>query len=140
MDYFTPSNQEALSSQDLDLGSGGVMLLPDTSGSPVHLAVGAGKDGTIFLLNRDSLGRFSPAGDAVLQALHGVLNGCFSTPAMLGDTVFFGGSDYTSGSLVALKLSSELLTEHPISQASATFAFPGVNPSVSASGSGNGIV
>jgi hypothetical protein len=140
VDYFTPSNQEALSSQDLDLGSGGVMLLPDTSGSPVHLAVGAGKDGTIFLLNRDSLGRFSPAGDAVLQALHGVLNGCFSTPAMLGDTVFFGGSDYTSGSLVALKLSSGLLTEHPISQASATFAFPGVNPSVSASGSGNGIV
>ncbi len=54
--WFTPPNQATLDADDLDFGSGGVMLLPDQKGSHPRLAVAAGKDGNMFLLNRDALG------------------------------------------------------------------------------------
>jgi len=59
-DFFTPSNEANLDSGDTDYGSGGAMLLPDQSGSTPHLAAAAGKDGRMFLLNRDSLGEYHP--------------------------------------------------------------------------------
>jgi glucose dehydrogenase len=52
----------ALSAADKDLGSGGAMLLPDltdSSGTVHHLVVGAGKDGNLYVVNRDSMGKFS---------------------------------------------------------------------------------
>ncbi len=139
-DYFTPFDQAILSSQDLDLGSGGVMLLPDTPGSQAHLAVGASKDGTIYLVNRNRLGGYSTTSDAVVQEVRGLLNGCFSTPAVLGERLFFGASDYNGGNLFALDRSGGVLAERPASQAGAYFGYPGVNPSVSADGSHGGIV
>ena len=59
--YFTPCSQQFLNDNDLDLGAGGPMLLPDQNGKFLHLLVTAGKDGTIYLLNRDTgLGGYSP--------------------------------------------------------------------------------
>ncbi len=59
LDLFTPSNVNILDKNDTDLGSGGVMVLPDLSAQSVpHLAVAAGKDGRLFILNRDRLGGF----------------------------------------------------------------------------------
>jgi hypothetical protein len=138
--YFTPFNQAMLNSQDLDLGSGGVMLLPASADSKTRLVVGAGKEGTIYLLNRNALGGYSTIADAVVQALPGILDGCFSTPSVLGDTLFFGASSYDGGNLVALTLSDGRLGGYPTSQAPEYFGYPGVNPSVSTDGSGNGIV
>jgi hypothetical protein len=59
-DYFTPWNESALDSADNDYGSGGALLLPDQTGSAPHLAAAAGKDGRMFLLNRDNLGGYNP--------------------------------------------------------------------------------
>jgi outer membrane protein assembly factor BamB len=59
MDLFTPNNQDSLDLGDLDFGSGGVLVLPDQPGSTPHLAVAAGKNGTMFLINEDHLGGFS---------------------------------------------------------------------------------
>src|SRR5262249_31872162 len=61
-DYFTPYNWQALDSADADLGSGGVMLLPDSVGSNghPHLMVETGKDGHIYLLDRDNMGKLVP--------------------------------------------------------------------------------
>ncbi len=66
LDLFTPSNVAELDENDLDFGSGGVMVLPDQPGSIPHLAVAAGKVGEMFLMNEDELGGFSPDEDNVL--------------------------------------------------------------------------
>jgi hypothetical protein len=66
VDLFTPSDQPFLDENDLDFGAGGVMVLPDQPGSTPHLAVAAGKDGNMYLMNEDDLGGFSPAGNNVL--------------------------------------------------------------------------
>jgi len=66
LDLFTPSNQATLDQGDTDFGSGGVMILPDQAGSTPHLAVAAGKFGTMFLMNEDKLGGYSTIKDRVL--------------------------------------------------------------------------
>ena len=66
LDLFTPSNQAALDRQDNDFGSGGVLMLPDQPGSMPHLAVAAGKVGTMYLMNEDNLGGYSPKKNNVL--------------------------------------------------------------------------
>jgi hypothetical protein len=66
LDLFTPSNQASLDQGDTDFGSGGVMILPDQPGSTPHLAVAAGKYGTMFLMNEDKLGGYSTVKDHVL--------------------------------------------------------------------------
>ncbi|MGH3429638.1 MAG: hypothetical protein ACRDQZ_19065, partial [Mycobacteriales bacterium] len=73
-DYFTMSNEVDESNQDADLGSGGIMLLPDmtdSGGTTRHLAVGAGKDGNLYVVNRDSMGRFSASSNNIWQQLTG---------------------------------------------------------------------
>ncbi len=65
-DYFETFNTNAESSDDLDLGSGGELLLPDqtdANGGVHHLIVGAGKDTNIYLADRDNMGKFNPASD-----------------------------------------------------------------------------
>src|ERR1019366_7878556 len=65
-DYFTPYNYSSLDGSDLDTGSAGVALLPDAAGSAAHphLMVGAGKEGRIYLLDRDNLGKLHSGSDA----------------------------------------------------------------------------
>lgn len=66
LDFFTPSDVDNLNHHDIDLGSGGVLLLPDQPGNIPHLAIAAGKDGRMFLLNRDDMGGFSLTNNHVL--------------------------------------------------------------------------
>jgi hypothetical protein len=66
LDLFTPKNQSTLDKKDEDFGSGGVMVLPDQSGTFPHLAVAAGKTGTMFLMNADNLGGYSASKNNVL--------------------------------------------------------------------------
>ena len=72
------SNEVAESNADQDLGSGGEMLLPDltdSSGTVRHLVVGAGKDGNIYVVNRDSMGKFNSTSNNIWQQLSGALPG-----------------------------------------------------------------
>ena len=140
-DYFAPSNEVAESAADEDLGSGGAMLLPDVtdSGGVVrHLAVGAGKDRNLYVVNRDDMGKFSASGNADWQELDGVLSGgIWSTPAYFNGTVYYGtvGGPLQAFTLVGAKLSSQ-----PASATSTTFGYPGTAPAISANGTSNGIV
>jgi len=71
-DFFTPSDQPTLLQQDIDLGSGGVLVLPDPPPGTnlVPLIVTCGKDGNAFLINRNNMGKFTPGGpDQVVQTL-----------------------------------------------------------------------
>jgi len=146
-DYFTPADQGSLEAGDLDFGSGGIMLLPDQAGPNTHLAVTAGKEGTLYLLNRDNLGKFNPGGDQVVQSLDGAIPYSFDTPAYWNGHVYFGGGlaqdDPTQtpfrASLQAFSLVNGKLDPTPVS-APGTYDWPGGNPVVSANGSKDGIV
>lgn len=86
VDSFTPSNYFALDQIDADLGSAGVLVLPDQPGVTPHLAVAGGKDGRAFLLNRDHMGGYTDGGpDHVMQTVD--MGPCWCGPA------FFVGSD-----------------------------------------------
>jgi hypothetical protein len=141
LDYFTMSNEVAESSSDQDLGSGGEMLLPDlmdSANTVRHLAVGAGKDGNIYVVDRDSMGKFNAGTNRNYQTLSGVLpGGIWSTPAYFNGTVYYADA---SGTLKAFAISTARLGAAPQSQSATQFAYPGTAPSVSANGTSSGIV
>ena len=140
-DFFTPNNQSALESADLDLGSGGAVALPDEAGGTttnLHLLVGAGKEGTIYLIRRDNLGHFHPGSDSqIKQSIVSAIGGSFDTPAYFNKTVYYLGAGDV---LKAFKISGGTITTTPASQSSTSFGFPGATPSVSANGADNAIV
>jgi hypothetical protein len=146
-DYFTMFNTSDESNTDEDLGSGGAIVLPDLTdshGATQHLAVGAGKDGYIYVVNRDSMGKFNPNNDtAIYQKLDDppgepALGGpVFSMPAYFNNTVYYGA---VNDSPKAFPITNALLSTQPASQSGVTFSFPGCTPSISANGTSNGIV
>jgi hypothetical protein len=140
-DYFTMSGEIAESSGDTDLGSGGVMLPPDmtdANGTVRHLAVGAGKDGNIYVVNRDNMGKFTSVGNDIWQELDAVLGaGVWATPAYFNSSIYYGPQ---RGPLKAFSLTNARLSSSPTSQTSTQFAYPGSFPVVSASGTANAIV
>ena len=85
--FFTPLDELMLDDDDLDMGSGGNLLLPDQPGPNPHLVIGIGKLGTIYLVNRDSMGGFNASGDQMVQELPSEVGGMFSTPAYWQGTV-----------------------------------------------------
>jgi hypothetical protein len=141
LDYFAMSNEAAESKADEDLGSGGEMLLPDltdATNAVRHLVVGAGKDSNIYVVDRDSMGKFSAASNSNYQTLTNALpGGIWSTPAYFKGAVYYGD---VSGTLKAFRLSNGKLVSTPQSQSATQFVYPGTAPSVSANGSANGIV
>ena len=143
LDYFTPSNTVALSNSDLDLGSGGPLLLPDLvdgTGATRHLAVASGKNNSnIYVLDRDNMGKFNPAGDTIYQEIPGVLasNGEFGKPSYFNNTVYYGA---VGDNLKAFPIGQARLATTPSSQSPGQFGYPGTTPTISASGSSNGIV
>ena len=140
-DYFAPSDEVTESAADVDLGSGGAMLLPDVtdSGGVVrHLLVGAGKDGRLYVLNRDNMGKFSSSGNSIWQELDGLFaNGVFSTPAYFNGTLYYGEIGAT---LKAFPVTGAKVSSLPASESGTQFPYPGTAPAVSANGTSNGIV
>ena len=141
-DYFTMHNTAAESGADEDLGSGGALVvqdLKDASGNTVRLAVGAGKDANIYVVNRDSMGKFNPSNDnAIYQEIDGALGGSiFGMPAYFNGTVYFGP---VSSTLKAFPFTNAKLATAPSSQSATAYAYPGATPSISANGSTNAIV
>ncbi len=140
-DYFTMSGELSESANDEDLGSGGIMLLPDMTdagGTVHHLAVGAGKDSNVYVVDRDNMGKFSSVGNNIWQELVGVLGGgIWSTPAYFNSTVYYGPQ---GGPLKAFSLSNAQLSSAPASQTATQFTYPGTLPVVSANGTSNAIV
>ena len=139
-DYFNMSTTVNESGRDIDLGSGGPMILPDQSygtANTLNLAVGAGKDGNLYVVNRNSMGKFSPTSNNVYQELPGAVpNGVFGVPAYFDNKVFYCDVNAT---LKSFRISNGKLSATPV-QTGASFTYPGVLPSVSAEGTSNGIV
>jgi hypothetical protein len=140
-DYFEPDNTVTESAEDLDLGSGGALLLPDlsdASGAIHHLAVGAGKDQNIYVVDRDSMGKFNAQNDSVIyQQIGGAIGGVWSMPAFFNNTVYYGAVNDT---LKAFSITNARLATAASFKSTNSFAYPGTTPAVSANGITNGIV
>jgi hypothetical protein len=136
--FFSPNDQASLSSGDLDLGSGGAAILVDQPTAPNHLLIGGGKEGTMYLLNRDNLGG-NTSNDAGAVQIFSVGNGIFSTAAFWQNTLYVGPiSDHVKS--YTLNTGAGQFNTSPASQSPGTFGFPGTTPSISAQGGSNGIV
>ena len=148
-DYFAMSTEVAESGSDLDLGSGGEMLLPDltdSTGNIKHLAVGAGKDSNIYVVDRDNMGKFNTSQNQIWQEIDGVVpgnppgagsGGVRGSPAWFDGTIYYGDA---GGTLKAFSVVNAKLSTAPTSQSAIAFAYPGASPVVSASGTTNAIV
>jgi len=140
-DYFTMYNEVSESQSDTDLGSGGILLLPDqtdSAGTVHHLAVGAGKDSNLYVVDRDSMGGFVPTGNSIYQELTGVLGGgVWGSPAYFNGMLYYGP---VGGPLQAFRLTNAQLSGTAVAQTSTTFTYPGTSPVISASGTANAIV
>lgn len=136
-DYFTPDDQNYINNNDLDLGSGGVLLLPTQPGAHPNLLIEGGKEGTVYLADRGNLGRYSPTSNNNVQTLYFAVGGLWSMPAYWNSNVYFWGSN---DFIKAFSLTNGLLSGTPTSEGPEESGFPGATPSVSANGSTNGIV
>ena len=142
-DYFTMSNTDAESDADQDLGSGGEMLLPDvqdTQQNTWHLAVGAGKDGHIYVVNRDLMGKFNTSNDSAIHQeidTNGLSGGVWSMPAYFNNVVYYGA---VSDHLRAFSIANAKLATPASSLSATSFGYPGTTPSISANGTSAGIV
>jgi hypothetical protein len=143
-DYFEPYNTVSESNADVDLGSGGAMLLPDendSAGAVRHLLIGAGKDHDIYVADRDNMGKFNQSSSDnsnIYQELPNALpNGAWSGPAYFNNTVYYAG---VNDSLKAFAISNAKLSTAPTSESQNTFPYPGATPSVSSNGTKDGIV
>jgi hypothetical protein len=139
-DYFSPYNQDYLAAADLDLGSGGPVLLPDSAGSTTHphLIVAAGKEGTIHLVDRDNMGHFNSAGDSqIVQELNGAVGAVRSTPAFFNHTIYYQGNGDV---MRAFTITNAVIGSTPASTSSGTISAPGGTPIVTANGLNNSIV
>ncbi len=141
-DYFTPYNQAALSGADLDLSAGSPLVLPDAAGSPAHphLLAGAGKAGTLYLLDRDNLGQFNGIQDSqIVQEIPNAIGTPwnFLVPAWFNNTLYFQGNDDV---LRGFPIAGAVINTNAAISSSVTFGGPGGGPAVSANGTNDGIV
>jgi hypothetical protein len=140
-DYFEMDDQASENTNDIDLGSGGALVLPDLtdgSGNTVHLAVGAGKDSNLYVVNRDSMGKFNSSNSTIYQELPGQLpGGVFAMPAYFNGTVYYGS---VGNPIQAFTITNAKLSTSATAHTATNFGYPGATPAISANGTSNGIV
>jgi len=151
VDWFTPDDESCISQSDTDLGAGQPILLPDqTTGPTLHLLVQIGKQGVVYLINRDDMGHLQAnncqgSNSQIVQTFVGSPSGFYGTPAFWQNNLYFAGSLDSTGSGDYLKMfsfnpSTGTFNTAPASQSAQYYNFPGATPSVSSQGSSNGIV
>jgi hypothetical protein len=139
VDYFTPFNQQALAAADADLGSGAPLVLPGSAGSSSHpnLLIGGGKDGTLYLIDRNNMGKFDPTRDHVVQEVHGLFGqGVWGSPDYINNSLYIAGSNATGNTAKALSISGARLSA-PTSQTTDTFGLQGSQGTLSANTTSN---
>ena len=144
-DFFTPANQSDLNEGDLDLGSGGAIVLPDSAGSAAHphLLIGGDKQGVLHVIDRDNMTGFNPGGDQILQTVPITAGPACTICRIFSTPAFWEGKLYVVANRDVLKqytVANGVLSALPALQAGDTFGFPGATPAISSNGATNGIV
>lgn len=127
---------------DTDLGSGSPVLLPTqtTRGLPSNLLVQIGKDGNVYLINRDSMGQYNASNnDQIVQNFAGPMSGLWGMPALWHNNLYVGGQ-YDSLRQFVFDPSKGMFTSSVASLSSHVFGYPGTTPSVSSNAGSDGIV
>ncbi len=149
LDFFMPYNQAALDNVDADFGSGSPLILPDAAGIPghQHLLLASGKQGVIYVVDRDNMGKFDPTADHVVNAVPDAsghvtpplnLSGSLSTPVYYNGTIYWV-SGYT-GPLKSFNVASDGTLVTTSQSALGSFgSLPG-SPALSAYGNVNGVL
>jgi hypothetical protein len=154
-DHFTPFNWDTLNQTDLDLAASAPIVLPDQSGAHPHMLLMTGKEGTIYLVDRDNMGKFQAGSDSqivqrIQQALPGIVR---SAPAYWNGFVYYAAGIVTNETpgatpdqygkmdvLRAYKLENGQLSTQPVMKGTQQFFFPGATPWISSNGTSNAIV
>jgi uncharacterized protein (TIGR03437 family) len=140
-DYFTPFNYAELNEEDTDVGSAGTVLLGDEAGSAAHphLMIGAGKEGRIYMLDRDNMGHWQAGSDSQIVATTGAnyIAGMFGNPAYFNHSVYFCGA---GDPVKAFSVYDAVLSTGTSSESPVQFGYPGCLPTVSANGTSGAIV
>jgi uncharacterized protein (TIGR03437 family) len=139
-DYFAPFNYQSLNDGDTDTGSAGVALLPDAAGSAAHphLMAGAGKEGRIYLIDRDNMGKLHAGSDSqIVQSIPQGIASLFGKPAYFNQAIYFCAA---ADNMKAFAISQAQMTKLPSTTTALSFGFPGCVPTISANGTSNGIL
>jgi putative pyrroloquinoline-quinone binding quinoprotein len=139
-DYFEMSNQESENGGDVDLGSGGGLLvsLNDKTGKTWNLIVAAGKDGNLYIVDRGKMGKYNSSTNNIYQQLNGVLpGGIWSMPAYFQGKLYYAP---VNSPMLAFEFKNAMLLPAPVAKTVHSFQYPGATPSVSANGTTNAIV
>ena len=139
--YFTPYDQSTLAQDDGDLGSGGVVLLPNQTGAgPQHLLAEAGKEGVVYLIDRDNMGQFNASNNnQVVQSFNGPTKGLWGMPALWHNNLYIGGQGDAIRQFT-FNPTTELFNTPVASQTTSTYGYPGTVPSVSSQSATHGIL
>ena len=146
-DWFTPYNQGVLNSQDLDVASAGVVVMPDQPMGPAHLLVAGGKEGRLYLLNRDALGGYCQICNItdtnIVQSFVAAPH-IFGTPVFWQNRLYLGGTDFNSTGdnirLYSFDAASGLFATNATSHSGTSYPFPGSTPSLSSQGGTGGVL
>jgi Chitobiase/beta-hexosaminidase C-terminal domain len=136
-DAFTPFNQETLSEDDLDLASGGVLILPNQTTGPAHVLIQIGKQGTIYLINRENLGGNNATTDNVVQEVTGQTNGLWSTPTYFNNALYLWGSN---DDMKAFTFINGVVGSSHFTSSNESATYPGPTTVASSNGTTNGII
>jgi hypothetical protein len=139
LDYFTPFNQSYLNTSDTEIGSAGLVLLPNQSGAHPHVLVTAGKEARIYVVDRDKLGHFHAGSDSqIVQSIQkAFLDEATTSGAYWNGNFYFG---IAADVLKQYSVTAGLLSTTPVKKAADTIIYPGATPAISSNGTTNGIV
>jgi fibronectin type 3 domain-containing protein len=149
VDYFTPMNEGNLSAGDTDLGSGAPILLPASAGSAAHpnLLVGAGKEGRIYLIDRDDMGGYhgdaagdgnSGTDDVVQETAPGAVNASFDTPTYFNGVLYYVGA--YGDEARTFTISDAVMSSTSVTQSADSYGFPGSTATISTNPSGGNAI
>jgi hypothetical protein len=139
-DYFEMDNEAIENQTDTDLGSGGAVLvnINDSSGKQWQLAIGAGKDSNLYVVDRTNMGKFNPEENDLYQEIQGALpGGVWSMPAVWNGNVYYGPVD---GPILDFQFNDAKLLSSPVAKTKQRFPYPGVTPSISTNAGENAIL
>jgi hypothetical protein len=140
-DWFTPDDQQNLGDNNVDLGQGGAVTLMDSVSGPYpHLLIGGGKEGVLYLINRDNMGHYNPNNNTAAVESWSLGGNMIAASGTFWQNTFYIGAASSPLEAFAFNTTTGLFTTAPSSQSNFSVAFPGLTPAISAAGTSNAIL